>query len=186
MIRFLNAVCLLMATSCLAGGYYLAGIVWPAVGILAFGIIWIIALVRKWDWFSLLGLFMTFGVAAFGLFVVSPSGSLTGTFTLVGAEVAARATDLFIFGALFALLVFDLSDLVRRSRLASPEDDIRGIERRHLIRLTLVIVLGGCLVFAALALYLQLAFEWTVVLIFVVILGIGRLVNWFQKKQEGE
>ena len=174
MIRFLNAVCLLMATSCLAGGYYLAGIVWPAVGILAFGIIWIIALVRKWDWF------------AFGLFVVSPSGSLTGTFTLVGAEVAARATDLFIFGALFALLVFDLSDLVRRSRLASPEDDIRGIERRHLIRLTLVTVLGGGLIFAALALYLRLAFEWMVVLIFVVILGIGRLVNWFQKKQEGE
>jgi len=164
MTRFLRFACPILSAGLLAAGYFLSGLNWPAVGLLAFGILWIMGLALRWDWVPPLGLFAAFGSAAFGLFLDLPPG-------------------LLISGALFALLAWDLAEFYLRLKKASPEDDIAGLERRHLTRLGILALIGGGLSAFALTLHLTPSFGWIVILMFFAVWGIGRMVDWLLKKE---
>ena len=163
MTRILRFVCMILSVGLLAAGYFLSGLGWPSVGLLIFGIIWIVGLALRWDWVPLVGLFASFGAAAIGLFL-----------------------DLSLFflipAALFALLAWDLAEFHIRLRLASPEDDTTGLERSHLTRLFALALAGGGLSAFALTLHLKPSFEWMIVLMFLTVWGISRMVDWLLKK----
>jgi hypothetical protein len=157
MTRVLRFVCLVLSIGLLAAGYFINGLVWPAVAILIFGILWSVGLVLRWDWVSLLGLFAAFGVAAVGLVL-----DLSNVF--------------LISGALFAFLTWDLDGFYFRILKASPEDNTSSLEKNHLVRLALPVLVGAFLSAFALTVHLRTSFEWLVILVFFLFWGIGRMV----------
>jgi hypothetical protein len=158
MIRFLRFICLVLSFGLLAVSYFNNSLVWPAFGIFIFGILWCVGLVLRWNWVSLLGLFGSFGVAAFGL--------------ILGNSIA-----LLISGALFALLAWDLDGFYFRLLASSPEDDTYTLEKRHIARLALPILSGVVLSVFALTVRLKTSFEWLVFLMLFIFWGIGRVVT---------
>jgi len=158
MTRLFRFVFPVLSVGLLAAAYFLNSLVWPAVGLLVFGIVWIVGLALRWDWVSPLGLFAAFGAAAHGLFL-------------------GFSTLLLLASAIFVLLAWDLAEFNIRLRKASPKDDIASLEKRHLVRLTLLALTGGILSAVALTLRLTLSFEWLVILIFFAVWGLGRMVD---------
>lgn len=158
MTIFLLYSSILIGVGLVASGYGLAG--YSLVGILlgALGAAWIVSLIRRWKWIPLLGLVSVYGFAAAGFFL-----GLSGV--------------LMFLGAIFALAAWDLSDFSERLRLASQGDDVSGLERRHILRLMLVLLPGVALSAAARELHIQMSFEWTVVLILFGAWGFGRMIH---------
>jgi hypothetical protein len=56
------------------------------------------------------------------------------------------------------------------------------MERRHIARLSLLILAGMFLVTIALLLQLQFTFEWGVFMVIVILLGVAQLVAWFRRQ----
>jgi len=164
MTRFFCFTCTILSVGFLAAGYLLSGLVWPALGLLVFGILWIVGLALRWDWLLPLELFAAFGAAAFGL-------------------VLDLSPVLLISGALMALISWDLAGFSLRLRKASAEDEIATLEKRHLRRLGIQALIGGSLSAFALTLHLKPSFEWIVILMFFAVWGIGRMVDWLLKKE---
>lgn len=164
MTRLLRFFCPLLSVGMLAAGYFLGHLVWPAVGLLVFGIFWLVGLGLGWDWVPPLGLFFAFAAAAFGLFL-------------------DLSTWFLISGALLALLAWDLADFYLRLQKSSPEDNTASLEKRHLLRLGVLALAGGGLSVIALTLRLKPSFEWLVVLMFFAVWGIGRILDRLLKKE---
>ncbi len=129
MTRAAFFVSVLLGVGCLAFAYAKAGLgqVWRPLLIL--GALWLLAGWRGWYWFSSLGFLSLLALAGFGLWI-----ELSPVWMLGGA-----------LGGLFAL---DLADFMRRMRFAlekqAPEqyDQLKSVERNHLIRLALVALMG--------------------------------------------
>jgi len=158
MTRILRFVCPILSVGFLAAGYFLNGLVWPAVGLLLFGVLWIVGLALCWTWVPPLGLYAAFGAAVFGLFQ-----DLTAAFLIIAS--------------LLALLAWDLAEFFMRLKRGSPEDDTPTLEKRHLVRLALPVLAGGSLIAFTLTLHLKPTFEWMVILMFFAVWGIGRMVD---------
>jgi hypothetical protein len=164
MTRIFRFVFAILSVGFLAAGYYYASLVWPAVGLLFFGMLWLTGLVFNWDWVLPIGLYVAFGVAAIGLFLsLSPL--------------------ILVSSAIFALLAWDLGEFHLRLCKASAEDDISRLEHPHLVRILLIALAGGALTALSLTLRFNLSFEWLVILMFFAVWGIGRMVNWLLKKE---
>jgi hypothetical protein len=164
MTRILLYVSAAISSFLLMIGYLLAGQF--SLGIVFFGIdiLWIFGLTRRWDWVSAAGLCVVLGGAAWGIYLgVMPV--------------------LPFFAVIFSLLAWDLEHFAARLRLASSEDDIAGMERRHLLRLAAVAGIGGGLSVVALMMRVKTAFELMVVLVFLGVWGIGRVVGWLLTKE---
>ena len=87
-----------------------------------------------------------------------------------------------LLGAVGGLLGWDLSDFARRLTYASPMDDTRPMERRHLVRVGIVAALGGGLARLSVFIHFQrLAFEVAVGLVLLAALGLTRLVIGLRK-----
>ncbi len=131
--------------------------------VLILGIAWLVSQWFKWNWFSSLALFASIVFAAIGLW--------TGVFF---GWMAA--------GAVFALFAWDMSDFRQRLRFIPHDDDARGMERRHIARLSLLTLLGLVLLSAASLLQFKFTFEWGVFLVIVTLIGLTQLVDWFKKQ----
>ena len=164
MTRILRFVFPILSIGLQAAGYYSSSLVWPALGLLFFGVLWLVGLALRRDCVLPIGLFVAFGVAAIGLFL-------------------DLSTPLMIFSAIFALLAWDLGEFHTRLRKASPEDDISRLERTHLLRLILLALAGGTLSALSLSLRFTPSFEWLVILMFFAVWGIGRVVNWLLNRE---
>jgi hypothetical protein len=165
MTRLLRFVFLLLSVGMLAVGYFLGSLVWPAVGLCLFGVLWMVGLALSWDWISPLSLFLVFGAAVVGSF-------------------QDLSILLLILATISALLAWDLAEFHIRLRMASPEDDLSRLERPHLVRLLLLVLVGGTLSAIALTLHLKSTFEWLVILMFFVVWGMAQMVNRLLKKEE--
>jgi len=127
------------------------------------GIVWLLAYWRRLLWFSSLALFLAIFAAGFGVWSEFP-------------------IEWMIIGALGGLLGWDLSDFAQRLRFAAPTDDIRGMERRHLLRVGVVAILGGGLAYLSVVIHVRrLAFAVAVGLILLAALGLTRLVLRLRK-----
>lgn len=158
MTAFLLFGSILLSVGCVASGYSLAGYFLPGILLGVLGTTWIIGLIRRWKWVPLPGLLAIYGFAAAGFFLGLPAG-------------------LMFLGAIFGLSAWDLSDFYARLRLAAEGDDVPGLERRHILRLMLVLLLGAALSTAALVEHVHISFEWMVVLILLGVWGFGRIVR---------
>ncbi len=115
-------------------------------------------------------------IAAVGLVVMAAAAAVG---LILGAPSSLRI--ILIAGALGGLLIWDLTDLNRRLRLAAAGDDLSTIKRRHLAWLGLAAGAGLLLTGGAMLIPLHVSFGWTVVLALVVILGMARLISWLHQ-----
>lgn len=162
--RFALFFCLLGSVLTLVWGYFEAGLEGFVRWWIGFGALWAFALIRRRTWSSALGLFASLAVAAAGLwFGLAPGWMLAG--------------------ALFALLTWDLTDFERRLRLAAEEDDVKGLARVHLARLSLVALIGFALASIAMIARVQFSFEWTALMALVAALGLSQLIGWMRRGQ---
>ncbi len=129
MTRAAFFVSVLLGVGCLAFAYAKAGLEQALRPLLILGALWLLAGWRDWYWFSSLGFLSLLALAGFGMWI-----GLSPVWMLVGA-----------LGGLFAL---DLADFMRRMRFAlekralEPYDELKSVERNHLIRLALVALVG--------------------------------------------
>jgi hypothetical protein len=154
---------ILLGTGSLGFGYAEAGFSSFARWIVIFGLAWLLAVWRGWRWFSSVGLFACVFVAAFGLWFDFSTGWMTA-------------------GAVFALFAWDMTEFRHRLRFLALDDDLRGMERRHIARVSLVILAGLILITIALLLQFRFTFEWGVLLVIVILIGMTQLVNWFKQQ----
>ncbi|HUG34180.1 MAG TPA: hypothetical protein VMJ90_05385 [Anaerolineales bacterium] len=149
---------ILLGTGSLAYGYSQAGLTDPARWFVWIGVLWILAHWRKVYWASSL---------AFLLIVLGAGYGVWNGLTIVW----------MLLGALGGLLGWDLSDFARRLNYAAPTDDIRGMELRHLTRVSVVAMLGLGLAWLSVVIRInRLAFEVAVGLVLLAALGLTRLV----------
>lgn len=149
---------ILLGTTSLAIGYSQGGARSYSFWLLLLGGLWLIAHFRKWYWFSSIALLILIVVAAYGVWQGYP-------------------TVWMLLGAVGGLLGWDLSDFARRLSYASPMDDTRPLERRHLERAGIVAALGlGLALLSVFVHFERLAFEVAVGLVLLAALGLTRLV----------
>lgn len=121
-------------------------------------VLWIFAHFRKWYWFSSVALVVTILAAAYGVWQGFPAVWM-------------------LLAAVGGLLGWDLSDFARRLSYASPMDDTRPMEIRHLERAGIVAALGlGLALVSVFLRFERLAFEVAVGLVLLAALGLTRLV----------
>lgn len=155
---------IVIGTGALAWGYAQVGLPQFARWILVFGGIWIVAVWRRWYWFAYLGLTFYFLVAALGLWFLNfPPGWMFG-------------------GAICGLLAWDLTYFRYRQRFAATDEERRLVEARHLLRISILAVLGFVLASLAMVVQLQFNFEWAALLAVVAALGLRQIIIWFRKR----
>ena len=154
---------IILGAGSLTFGYSQTGFAGFAGWFVLLGILWLAAQWRKYYWFSSLALVIIIVAAAYGVWHGFP-------------------TVWMLLGVLGGLLGWDLSDFARRLSYASPMDDTRGLERRHLERVGIVTALGFGLALLSLIVHIhRLAFEVAVGLVLLAALGLTRLV-WGLRK----
>ena len=163
MSYFAFVISVLMGVSSLSFAYAGRGFDLVARGLLVLGVLWLFAGRQRWLWFSTIALVIVVFLASFGLWIQLSPGWM-------------------ISGALGALLAWDLTDFMRRLRFAPLMDDLRGLEHRHLTRLTIVALIGATLASIAMLVRLEFTFEWVVLLTLVAALGVTQLVSWLRRR----
>lgn len=133
-------------------------------GLLVFGALWIYAGFRRWTWFSSGGILLFVAIAGYGLWIGLSTGWL-------------------IAGALGGLLAWDLSEFMRRMDYAHETDDVPGMQRRHIARLTIVTSIGLLLASIPMLVHLEITFEWMMLLTLVAVLGVTQLVAWLRRRE---
>lgn len=156
---------IVIASGCLAWGYVLGDMGEAARWLVIAGGVWLVIEWRRFRWAGSLILLIFVAAAAYGLWIGLPA-------------------SLMLIGAVAALLGWDLSAFLNRMRLASPHDDLRGMESRHMARVIIVAVLS--LVIAGIAAFVRvrLSFEVAVGLTLLGALGLTRLVMWIQREND--
>jgi hypothetical protein len=154
---------ILLGNISLALGYGQGGAVGNSIWFLLLAALWILLHFREWYWFSSVALLIMILAAAYGVWLGYP-------------------TVWMVLGAVGGLLGWDLSDFARRLGYASPMDDTRTMERRHLERAGIVAALGLGLALLSTVIHFQrLAFEVAVGLLILAVLGLTRLVIGLRK-----
>jgi hypothetical protein len=154
---------ILGGTASLAIGYGQAGATDYSRWLLVLAVVWFFMHFRKWYWFSSVALLIIVIGAAYGVWRGFP-------------------TVWMLLGAVGGLLGWDLSDFARRLSYASPMDDTRTLQRRHLERVGIVAAIGVGLALLSLYVHIhRLAFEVAVGLLLLAALGLTRLVIGLRK-----
>lgn len=157
------ALSILLGTVSLAIGYGQGGATAYSRWLLVLAAVWLFAHFRKWYWFSSVALVVILAAAAYGVWLEYPAVWM-------------------ILGAVGGLLGWDLSDFARRLSYASPMDDTRTLELRHLERAGIVAALGlGLALLSVVIRFQRLAFEVAVALLLLAALGLTRLVIGLRK-----
>ena len=104
-------------------GYFGAGMADAANWIAILGAGWLVAIWRQWRWFPPAGLFISLVIAMIGVWL--------------GVSIGWMFS-----GAIFALVAWDMTELQKKLLALPAREDIKGMERRHLIRVSLLVVLG--------------------------------------------
>ena len=135
-----------------------------AIWIIVLGAVWLLAIQQNWDWVSSVGLLLAVIAAAFGLFLKLSPGWMFA-------------------GGLFALFAWDLNDFRVRMRVVVKDENTRGMERRHILRVTMLALAG--LILASVSMFFvraKFTLEWAALLVLIVLLGLAQLVGWFRKQ----
>ena len=152
---------IVLDTAALAWGYQSAGFSSISLGSLALGVLWLIATWRKKGWAAAVGLFATVVAAGLGVLVGVPPGWM-------------------LAATLFALIAWDLTRFRERLTLAFFEDDLAGLERRHLLRLSILAMTALLLSSIPMVITLKISFEWILLLAMVSAIGIAQIVRWIK------
>ncbi len=158
-------VSIVVGTAALAWGYSAAGLNAPARWLVAAGIVWLLAQWRRVHWIGSIVLLAFVAAAALGLWIGLPISLMT-------------------LGAVGGLLGWDMADFTRRLHFASPTDDVRGMELRHMARVAIVSALGLAIAALTAIVHVKIPFELAVLLVLLAAIGLTRLVAWLQRGNE--
>jgi hypothetical protein len=154
---------IILSAGSLAWVFFESGMSEFGIWILIFGAAWLFSQWRGWGWFSSIGLFLAILVSAFGLwFGLTPGWMFSG--------------------AIFALAAWDLTDFRARMRFIAADDHSRGVERRHLARISLLSLAGLALATITMIVRVEFTVEWGALLVVAALLGLGQLAGWFRRQ----
>jgi hypothetical protein len=153
---------LILGTASLAMGFAPSEWNYSLPWIIAIGALWMLAQWRGWQWFPNLGLTLAVICAAFGILLELNSGWMFA-------------------GVLFPLVAWDLSAFHERMQLADVVD-MPAMEKRHLVRLGILTVVGILLALLPMAIHWKFGFGWLVLLTFVAAFGFAQLVLWIRQR----
>ena len=153
---------IVISSGSLAWGYAQSGFTSFSAWIIILGLGWLLAIWQRWYWYSSFALLATTILAALGLWF----GFIPGW--------------LFV-GGIFALFAWDMAEFRQRLAVMPKDENRRGVERRHLLRVSLLALAGMTLASIAMILRVQFTFEWSALLVVVILLGLGQLVGWFRR-----
>jgi hypothetical protein len=153
---------IVICSASLAWGFAQRGLTSFSTWIIIIGAGWLFAIWQDWKWYSSVALFLATVMSALGLW-----------FGFVPGWMFA--------GGIFALFAWDMTDFRQRLRGMANDDDTRGIERRHLARISLLALIGLALASIAMLVRVQFTFEWIALLVIVTLLGLGQLVAWLKR-----
>lgn len=149
----------------LAWGYAQVSLPQFARWIILFGALWLAAVWRRWRWFARIGLLFNFLAAALGLWLLNFSPGW------------------MFAGVIGGLMAWDLTDFSYRLRFAADEER-RGLERRHLVRISFLVTLGFGLASIAMFIKWQFNFDWALLLAIVAAFGIIQLAMWLRQRSK--
>lgn len=158
MVIAFETISVLAGMLALMAGYYQSSLSPVAVGCFVMGLLWLLSQWRRLSWVASLGLFVFVGAAGVGVWIrLSPI--------------------LMACGVLGGLLAWDLDDFSRRLRNAAREDNLKMLEKKHLVWLACLGAVGLVLILAALVMHLQISFGWVFLLTIAAVLGMMQLAN---------
>lgn len=160
LIALLSSI--VISSASLAWGFAQSGFTSFSGWIIVLGAGWLLAVWQRWNWYS-----------SFALLVVTILSALGLWFGFIPGWLFA--------GGVFALFAWDMADFRQRLAVMPKNDSTRGIERRHLLRISLLALAGMTLASITMLLRVQFTFEWGALLVFVILLGLGQLVGWFRR-----
>jgi hypothetical protein len=146
-----------------AWGFYINGFTAQAVGLVIFGLAWIIGQI-KWAWIASLGLAVVTMAVVMGIFYNLPIWLMTG-------------------GALFAFIAWDLAEFHFRVKKAAKEDSIATLERLHFTRLGLILLVGCGIILLTRFLRVHINFEISALLVLAGVWGISLLVGRLRRDE---
>lgn len=153
-----------LGAASLAWGFLGVGLPYLARWIAVIGAVWLVAAWRRWRWFAYVGLISYYLAAALGLWFLNfPPGWMFG-------------------GAICALLAWDLTFFQYRQVFAASDHERQSMERRHLMRISLLAILGFSLASLAMTLHLQFGFDWMVFMALIIVLGVSQVIRWFRAR----
>ncbi len=85
-------------------------------------------------------------------------------------------------GAIGGMLAFDLTYFWNKVRFMPSGGERRGLETRHLVRVSLLAILGMTLASLAMLIKKQFSLEWGGLWIVILALGLTQLIVWFRKR----
>ena len=161
LILISSLLCVIISTGSFAWGYRLAGFDSAVSWIIVFGVFWFAAQIWKWRWFSLMALALSFLLAVFGIWFGFVPGWMFG-------------------GAIFAVLVWDLTEFPRKLKTLPARDDLAGRTRRHIFRISFMTL--AALAFTSLLMYGlgQWSMEWGYFILGVMLLMSLQFLAWIK------
>lgn len=153
---------IVISTGSLAWGYASFGLVVIPRWMIAFGALWLVSQWRGWKWYSALGLFLAL------------------LFSIIGLWLSLSIGWMFN-GAAFALFAWDMAELRKKMQFMTSRDDVKGMERRHVARVSFLALSG--LLFASMFMLWrrQWTEEWGIFLLSVLLLGSTQMIAWIRK-----
>ena len=158
MILASETICILLGMLPLVLGYMRFNLLPVGMGCLVVGLLWLVLQRQSRAMVSSL-CFIVLGFAA-------------GMGAWIGVNPFLMAISL-----LGSLMAWDLTDFSRRLRRAAPEDNLRNLERRHILQLAMLGGIGLSLILTVLFGRLKISFGWILLLVIVFISGMIQLVN---------
>ena len=153
---------IVICSASLAWGYAERGFTSFSTWIIIIGAGWLFAIWQDWKWYSSVALLLATILSALGLWY----GFIPGW---------------MFAGGIFALFAWDMTDFRQRLRGMANDNETRGLERRHLARISLLAFIGLGLASIAMLVRVQFTFEWSALLVIVALLGLGQLVGWLKR-----
>jgi hypothetical protein len=149
---------LTVGLACLALDWIMAG--YWVVGLLGLGLVPVSLFLVKRKFQPITGLVLTFSVLAAAI----------GLWMGLGLSLA-------LVSVVSVLAAWDLEGFSQRLAFASEEDDPQRIERRHLMQVNLVLLLGMGIDLVSQSIHYAFGFEWALTLAILAFYGIGALIN---------
>ena len=123
--------------------------------------LWLISSYNSWKWGNPLGFVGYITIAALGTWL-----EVNLIWLLIGFTGA--------------LIGWNLSELISQGNIADRLDNLVQLERVHLIRLTLISVIGIPLSLLATAINIEITFAWALLLGIILVFALGRTIGYLK------
>jgi hypothetical protein len=158
--------CIGLATAALGAGFVGAGVGVGALLLVVLLLPWLLGRWPRLAWMPSLGLVLHVAAAAAGLWLGGGTGWM-------------------LLAVITALVAWDLDGFSQRLKRAESVRGQNELERRHLVRLLAVALVGALLAALALGLRVQLAFGAVLVLGLLAIFGLSRAIRFLRRAGDG-